>query len=134
MIDGQWRAVWEDLKRAFAGERESIEALFPAVDATPEVVEYTASDGALSPTTTELEGSERTYAIDTDAALSVTLPTPEPDDGTRVTFKDVTGTAPTYNITITATNNIDGDTVVINGARAGATVQSRGPGNGYMLV
>ncbi len=135
MLDGEVREKWENLKKGLSGDETALLALFPdEVNPAPTVVEYTASAGALAPSVATLEASEVTYAVDTDAALAVTLPTPEPTAGTVVQIKDVTGTAPSYNITISATNNIDGDTVVINGARAAAAFKSRGSGNGYMLV
>lgn len=101
------------------------------------VTPYTASTGALNLTSqaAALEADEITYAITTDTGLAVTLPTPEPAAGTIVRFKDKSGTAATNNVTISATNGLDGAGPQYIATNYGAlTFQSLGSGNGYMII
>lgn len=92
-----------------------------------------------SPTQTQLEDHEITYAGDSSGgAITMTLPSGgnEPKVARRIIVKDVDGSAATNNITVTGgANNIDGQTnYVIAIAYGSVTLQSLGPGNGYMVI
>jgi hypothetical protein len=111
----------------------------PSSSAAKTVSEISADP---APSAAILEANQITYACDVNGgAFTVTLPDTgsEPAAGTVVVIKDANngGTqAGTNNITIDAqSSDIDGQTTqTIAIDYAGLTIQSRGPGNGYMII